>query len=73
MYIKKFNQLTKFNVMEAGGKGASLGEMTKAGIPIPFGFVVLSQAFDDFIQTSDLETEIQAALDKVNHKKISYH
>lgn len=70
MYIKKFNQLTKANVLEAGGKGASLGEMTKAGIPVPSGFVVLSQAFDDFIQTLDLETEIQAALDKVNHKEI---
>jgi len=70
MYIKKFNQLAKVDVKEAGGKGASLGEMIKAGISVPPGFVVLSQAFDDFIQTSDLETEIQAALDKVNHKKI---
>lgn len=70
MYTKKFNQLTKINVMEAGGKGASLGEMTKAGIPVPPGFVVISQAFDDFIQTSALEMEIQAALDEVNHKEI---
>ena len=37
--IKKFNQLGKNDVSLAGGKGASLGEMTQAVISVPDGFV----------------------------------
>ena len=40
MNTKKFTQLTKNDISIAGGKGASLGEMTHVGIPIPPGFVV---------------------------------
>lgn len=69
-YTKTFRQLTKNSVNEAGGKGASLGEMTNAGIPLPKGFVLLTKAFDDFIQTAGLEIEIKTALDTVDHKKI---
>lgn len=54
------------DVSIAGGKGASLGEMTKVKIPVPNGFVVLSNAFDRFIEETNLKTEIEAALDKVN-------
>ena len=39
----------------AGGKGASLGEMTKAKISVPPGFVVLASAFDRFIEETNLE------------------
>ena len=48
MCIKSIKQLGKNDVAIAGGKGASLGEMTKAGIPVPPGFVVLASAFDKF-------------------------
>ncbi|KKR80148.1 MAG: Phosphoenolpyruvate synthase, partial [Candidatus Daviesbacteria bacterium GW2011_GWC1_40_9] len=37
MYIKTFKQISKEDVAEVGGKGASLGEMTQAGIPVPPG------------------------------------
>ncbi len=69
--IKSFKQLNKNNVAEAGGKGASLGEMTKAGIPVPPGFVVLASAFDRFLAETDLDSEIEAVLKKVNHKDIN--
>src|SRR4051812_14519243 len=29
----------------AGGKGANLGELTRAGLPVPRGFVVTADAF----------------------------
>src|SRR3989344_6124355 len=66
MFIKWFRELGKEDVSIAGGKGASLGEMTKAKIPIPNGFVVLSEAFKKFIQETDLNVEIDAVLDTVN-------
>lgn len=49
MYIQKFQSLTKEDVGTAGGKGANLGEMTKAGIPVPPGAVLCTQAYERFI------------------------
>ena len=45
-FIKRFDQLTNKDVMIAGGKGASLCEMTNEHIPVPNGFVVLTTAFN---------------------------
>jgi len=44
-FVKLFNEINKGDAALAGGKGASLGEMTQVGIPVPPGFVVLSSAF----------------------------
>ncbi|HTL39769.1 MAG TPA: PEP/pyruvate-binding domain-containing protein [Methylomirabilota bacterium] len=71
MFIKFFKQLSKKSSFEAGGKGASLGEMTNAKIPVPPGFVVLASAFDRFLEETELDAEIEAALKKVNHKDIN--
>ncbi len=64
--IKSFSQLGKSDAAIAGGKGASLGEMTQAGIPVPQGFVVLSGAFERFIEETDLVQEIDAVLATVD-------
>jgi len=51
----------------AGGKGASLGEMTGAGFPIPAGFVVSTAAFNQWLQELDKVYNIRSritALDK---------
>src|SRR3989338_606496 len=71
MFTKNFKELTKNDVKIAGGKGASLGEMTKAGIPVPPGFTVLASAFDRFLEETDLDIEIEAILKKVNHQDIN--
>ncbi len=68
--VRNFTNLTKDNVDLAGGKGASLGEMTQAGIPVPPGYVVLSEAFEEFLKITDLNVEIDAVLDTVNHEAI---
>ncbi len=64
-FTRHFKNITKNDAAIAGGKGASLGEMTRAGIPVPPGFVVLSSAFEQFVAESGLEVEIDAALDSV--------
>ncbi|MBW2968311.1 hypothetical protein KY362_07565 [Candidatus Woesearchaeota archaeon] len=68
--IRAFSSISKDDVALAGGKGASLGEMTQAGIPVPGGFVILSTAFDRFIQEARLADDIDAELDKVDHKEV---
>jgi len=67
-YIKTLKKLTKKSVNEAGGKGASLGEMTNAGIPVPPGFVILADMFDEFVREADLVDDIQAELAQINYK-----
>lgn len=71
MFIKFFKDINKKNVTEAGGKGASLGEMTGAKIPVPPGFVILAGAFERFLEETDLTQEVAAQLQKVNYKDIS--
>jgi len=71
VFIKNFSKISKFSVFEAGGKGASLGEMTAAKIPVPPGFVILAAAFDRFLIETDLTQELEAQLKKVNYKDIN--
>lgn len=68
--IKNFTEISKTDTEIAGGKGASLGEMTQAGIPVPEGFVILSNAFDRFLEETDLNVEIDAVLDTVDIKEV---
>ena len=46
----------------AGGKGANLGELIKAGFDVPPGFVITTAAYDLLLQTNDLQKHIQSAL-----------
>ena len=71
MFIKNFSQISNKDVAIAGGKGASLGEMTKAELPVPGGFVVLAGAFDRFLEETEIEADIEALLKKVNHKDVN--
>jgi len=70
-YIRPFEKISKGDAEIAGGKGASLGEMTQAGIPVPPGFVILATSFDQFIEETNLKAGIDAELHKVNHKEVS--
>lgn len=69
-YIRDINELSAKDTDIAGGKGASLGEMIRARIPVPSGFVLLSFAFERFLEETDLNIEINSILNKVDHKEI---
>ena len=43
---------------EVGGKAASLGEMTGAGLPVPPGFAVCTSAYRRARDESDLDAQI---------------
>lgn len=68
--LRNFEFINKKDVSIAGGKGASLGEMIQADISVPPGFVVLSTAFEKFLEETDLNVEIDSILDSVNHKEM---
>ena len=49
-WVVWFESLSREDVALAGGKGANLGEMTQAGLPVPRGFVVTSEAFQEALR-----------------------
>ena len=44
-FVRDFAALRRDYTPIAGGKGANLGEMAAAGLPVPPGFVVTGQAY----------------------------
>ncbi|WP_456321053.1 phosphoenolpyruvate synthase [Palaeococcus sp. (in: euryarchaeotes)] len=54
-FIKWFEDLRKTDVPLVGGKGANLGEMTSAGIPVPPGFCVTAEAYKYFVENVKVE------------------
>ena len=50
----------------AGGKGANLGELVSAGVPVPPGFVVTSEAYKRFIESSGLRAKIEKLLEALD-------
>jgi len=46
-----------------GGKAASLGELTEAGLPVPPGFVVTAGTYRTFIEEAGIDEELFSAVD----------
>lgn len=65
-YIRWFEELSKGDVRLAGGKGANLGEMTRAGLPVPPGFVVTAEAFRAFLDVTGLRDEFSRRIAAVD-------
>jgi len=57
-----FNEVGKEDVPTVGGKGANLGEMIEANIPVPPGFIVTANAYYDVLQRSRITDKIRSLL-----------
>ncbi len=62
--IRRFNEIGKDDVMTAGGKGANLGEMTRAGLNVPPGFVVTAGAYRLFLSENNIGEKINSLLEE---------
>ncbi len=65
-YVRWFDELQKADVPIAGGKGANLGEMVHAGLPVPPGFVVTAAAYHKFLDEAGLREPIQQEIDALD-------
>ena len=61
--IRRFAELSSADVPYAGGKGANLGQLTRAGFPVPDGFVVGAPAYAAFCAETGLSERLTATLD----------
>ena len=68
--IIPLSDLDSTQVAVAGGKGASLGELTQAGVPVPPGFVVSSVAFTEAIHSGDHQQYLQQVLQRLDADQI---
>jgi deazaflavin-dependent oxidoreductase (nitroreductase family) len=59
-YITWFDEIGRDDIATVGGKGANLGELTRAGVPVPPGFVVDTDAYNAFVNFNDLRDDIIA-------------
>jgi pyruvate, water dikinase len=73
---RSISDLSHDDIPYAGGKGANLGELTAAGLPVPDGFVVGAPTYAAFVEgtglraaiaerLADLDVDDTAALDRV--------
>ena len=53
-----FEELGKEDIPLVGGKNANLGEMTKAGIPVPPGFAITAYAYQKFLKETGIAEKI---------------
>jgi pyruvate,water dikinase len=56
--IVNFKDIDKHDTPLVGGKSANLGEMTKAGFPVPPGFAITINAYDAFLEENDVAKKI---------------
>lgn len=60
--VVEFKDIDKSDLSLVGGKGANLGEMTKAGFPVPSGFAVTVPAYNLFLEENNISKQIYEIL-----------
>jgi len=60
-HVLPFEKLSRSDVAVAGGKGANLGEMSRADLPVPPGFVVTAEAFLDAMDAAGVRARLREA------------
>jgi pyruvate, water dikinase len=63
-----FEEVGKEDVGIVGGKGANLGEMVNASLPVPYGFIITASAYFDFIEKAGIKPKIMSLLSKLNYE-----
>jgi len=69
-YILWFRECDKSCLPRVGGKNASLGEMTRAGMRVPPGFAVTTAAYRDFLAYSGLGPQITRILNALDDEDV---
>src|SRR5580698_6022125 len=59
-FIGWFADLSLDDRPQVGGKGGSLGELERAGIAVPPGFVVKTAAFEQFLEALERSVPMRA-------------
>src|SRR5581483_7514570 len=58
-YVVGLDAIGHDDLAVAGGKGANLGELVRAGVPVPPGYVIGTSAYLDFVEAGGLGERIR--------------
>jgi pyruvate,water dikinase len=61
-----FKEVGKDDGKLVGGKGANLGELTKAGFPVPPGYIVTADAYFEYLKKTGVDEKIRKILDGID-------
>jgi pyruvate,water dikinase len=64
--IRWFQDIDRNAAPEVGGKGANLGEIARAGLPVPAGFVVTVRAYRSFVEQSKLDKRAAEIVSRID-------
>lgn len=64
-HVSGFGEVGIEDRPHVGGKGASLGELTRAGIAVPPGFVVRTEAFERLVRALEQEAPVRAQVESL--------
>jgi len=70
-YIRMFQEVKKEDVSVVGGKGANLGEMFNAGLPVPNGFCITGDAFDEYMKQNSFVQQLSVDSDKLRFEIVA--
>ncbi|OSC24422.1 phosphoenolpyruvate synthase [Mycobacterium vulneris] len=59
-YVSNIATLRLGDAEEAGGKGANMGELVAAGLPVPPGFVLMRSSYLASMEAAGVDTELSA-------------
>lgn len=62
-----FSEICRKDVSLVGGKGANLGDLAQAGLPVPSGFIISSLAYRQVIECCRLGASIKELLSGLNY------
>lgn len=60
--LRPFSRICLTDTSLVGGKGANLGELTAARLPVPPGFVVTAEAYRDALRRSGVDEELRSLI-----------
>ncbi len=66
--VRWFKDCDLSQISEVGGKNASLGELLKANIPVPPGFAITTNSYNQFLEKNKIKKEINKILEEVDHE-----
>jgi pyruvate,water dikinase len=65
--------LSRADVARAGGKAANLGELLRAGLPVPDGFCITCDAYRAHLRAHELEPKIAARVSGLDPAQVGTH
>jgi pyruvate,water dikinase len=66
VFVKFLDEIKEPKVSELGGKGYSLAVLTSNGFNVPQGFIIVSEAFFEYVEQNNMMEKVQKLSSEIN-------